>query len=64
VDAAVKTLPAALRVPWLLRHVEGHEVRELAALCGMSLATAKRRLALADERVARRLRDGARGRRT
>jgi RNA polymerase sigma-70 factor, ECF subfamily len=48
-------LPPALRLPWMLRHVEGHELTEVAALCNCSLATAKRRIVAADSRVARRL---------
>ena len=47
-------IPAALRVPWMLRHVEGHELTEVAALCNCSLATAKRRIFAAESRVARR----------
>jgi RNA polymerase sigma-70 factor (ECF subfamily) len=47
-------IPATLRVPWMLRHVEGHELTEVAALCNCSLATAKRRIGAAESRVARR----------
>jgi len=53
-------LPPALRLPWMLRHVEGHELTEVAALCNCSLATAKRRLVAAESRVARRLGGGER----
>jgi RNA polymerase sigma-70 factor, ECF subfamily len=49
----VAGLPPALRVPWLLRHVEGHELTEVAALCCCSLATAKRRIGAAQARVSR-----------
>lgn len=40
-------LPAAERVAWTLRHVEGEPLDDVAALCGCSLATAKRRIAAA-----------------
>jgi RNA polymerase sigma-70 factor (ECF subfamily) len=39
------------RAAWLLRYVDGYKLDEVAELCGCSLATAKRRIALADERV-------------
>ena len=44
-----------LRVPWILHHIEGESLPEVARLCGVSLATVKRRVAGADERI-RRLR--------
>ncbi len=40
-------LPAGQRIAWTLRHVEGQCLSEVAALCGTSLATAKRRIAAA-----------------
>jgi RNA polymerase sigma-70 factor (ECF subfamily) len=39
------------RLAWMLRHVEGHTLPEIAAALGCSLATAKRRLAEADAAV-------------
>ena len=40
-------IPPRNRVAWVLRHVEGHRLDDVAALCGCSLATAKRRIASA-----------------
>ena len=40
-----------LGVAWMLRNVEGHALQEVADACGCSLATAKRRIALAQRRV-------------
>lgn len=46
-------VPVADRLAWLLRRIEGHQLDEVAALCGCSMATAKRRItrtqALVDE---------------
>jgi RNA polymerase sigma-70 factor (ECF subfamily) len=42
--ALVLAVPAKLRVPLLLRHVEEASLEEIAALTGVSLATVKRRL--------------------
>lgn len=41
------TLPADLRIAWVLRHVEGEKLEAVAELSGCSLATAKRRIARA-----------------
>lgn len=46
-------LPAQQRVPWVLHHVEGLTLGEVAAAAGCSLATAKRRIAAAHEVVLR-----------
>ncbi|HMI93736.1 MAG TPA: sigma-70 family RNA polymerase sigma factor [Polyangiales bacterium] len=51
VDAALQRLPAAERVAFVLRHVEGYEHAEAAALCDCSLATIKRRLQRAETSV-------------
>jgi RNA polymerase sigma-70 factor (ECF subfamily) len=51
VDRVLGGLPAALRIAWGLRHVEGLELTEVAALCGCSLATTKRRIAAAEALV-------------
>jgi RNA polymerase sigma-70 factor (ECF subfamily) len=45
---ALDELPAAQRVAWTLRHVEGERLDSVATLCGCSLATAKRRIAAAE----------------
>ena len=51
IDRVLGDLPADLRIAWVLRHVEGHTVRDVSRLAGCSLATAKRRLAAAHGRV-------------
>ena len=51
----LQQLPAADRTAWMLRYVEGYELTEVAELCGCSLATAKRRIAAARERISRHL---------
>jgi RNA polymerase sigma-70 factor (ECF subfamily) len=53
------TLPPRQRVPWALRYVEGQSLEEVATLCGCSLATVKRRISRAHQRVCSRL-QGAR----
>jgi RNA polymerase sigma-70 factor, ECF subfamily len=40
-------LPVAEKVAWILRNVEGESLASVAAMCGCSLATAKRRIASA-----------------
>jgi RNA polymerase sigma-70 factor, ECF subfamily len=50
-DRVIKGLPAAHRIAWMLRHVEGHSLPEVAGICNCSLATAKRRIAAADQRI-------------
>ena len=52
---ALHTLPAKLRVPWILHVIEGETLPDVAGLCEVSLATAKRRIAEASARVDRRL---------
>ena len=42
------TLPARSRSAWMLRHVEGQELRDVARACDCSLATAKRLLTRAE----------------
>ena len=44
-DAALATLAPAVRLAWMLRHVEGMALDEVAAALGCSLATVKRRIA-------------------
>jgi RNA polymerase sigma-70 factor (ECF subfamily) len=52
-DDALGRLPAELRLAWMLRHVEGCELSEIAEQCACSLATIKRRIARADARLKR-----------
>jgi RNA polymerase sigma-70 factor (ECF subfamily) len=40
-------LPVNDKIAWMLRHVEGEQLEDVARLCGCSLATAKRRIASA-----------------
>ena len=47
-DARLTALPAKLRVPWVLRHVVGYSLDEVAVACACSLASVKRHLARAD----------------
>lgn len=49
----VERLPADLRIAFLLRRVEGMELEEVARATGVSLATAKRRIAAAQQAVER-----------
>lgn len=51
-------IPEDLRIPWVLHRVEQMSLPEAAAVCEVSLATVKRRIADAEERIQRRL-DGA-----
>jgi RNA polymerase sigma-70 factor (ECF subfamily) len=44
-------LPVEERLAWTLRHVQGEELRTVADLLGCSLATAKRRIAAAHEKL-------------
>ena len=44
------------RVAWVLRHLEGEKLEDVARLCDCSLATAKRRIAAADAIVTRGVR--------
>jgi RNA polymerase sigma-70 factor (ECF subfamily) len=53
IDVALSALAERERSAWILRHVHGHELTEVAALSGVSLATAKRLLGRAQERVSR-----------
>jgi RNA polymerase sigma-70 factor (ECF subfamily) len=53
--AALDQIPDRLRVPWLLHRVEGFRLEDVAASCGVSLATIKRRIADAQSRLDRRL---------
>jgi RNA polymerase sigma-70 factor (ECF subfamily) len=50
-DALLHALPERERTTWVLRHVHGHELTEVARLTGVSLATTKRVLDRAQRRV-------------
>ena len=52
---ALERIPAKERVAWVLRHLEGRSLAEVAELVGCSLATVKRRISKAECRVERRL---------
>jgi RNA polymerase sigma-70 factor (ECF subfamily) len=51
IDRVLDRLPTDLRIAWMLRHVEGLELTEIADACACSLATVKRRIAAADAKV-------------
>jgi RNA polymerase sigma-70 factor, ECF subfamily len=53
VDRVLGGMKAPLRIAWMLRHVEGLELTEVAAHADCSLATIKRRIAEADAIVER-----------
>jgi RNA polymerase sigma-70 factor (ECF subfamily) len=46
------------RVAFVLHHIEGETLEAVARICGCSLATAKRRIARAQEAIDRRVGDG------
>jgi RNA polymerase sigma-70 factor, ECF subfamily len=46
------------RIAWILRYVEGERLEEVADACGCSLATAKRRIAAAQEILMEVFQDG------
>jgi RNA polymerase sigma-70 factor (ECF subfamily) len=46
---ALDELPAELRVPWILGRVEQLELADIARACSVSVATAKRRIAAAEQ---------------
>ncbi len=51
IDAALDAMEPSERCCFVLRHLEGYALEEVAALAGVSLATAKRRIAAANARV-------------
>ena len=46
-------LPDELKTPWLLKHVEGHTLEDVAKRCDISLSTAQRRIQTANGRIHR-----------
>jgi RNA polymerase sigma-70 factor (ECF subfamily) len=56
---ALARVPADIRIPWVLHRVEHLSLPETAAVCEVSLATVKRRIADAEERLERRLHPAA-----
>ncbi|HEX9295475.1 MAG TPA: RNA polymerase sigma factor [Polyangiaceae bacterium] len=52
---ALDDLPAKLRIPWVLSRIADQSLPEVALICGVSLATVKRRIVEADERLQRRI---------
>jgi len=44
-------LPPKLRIPWVLHCIEGETLPDVAVMCDISLATAKRRIAAASAHV-------------
>jgi RNA polymerase sigma-70 factor (ECF subfamily) len=55
---ALDALSVEERLAWSLRYLQGERVEEVAALCGCSLATAKRRIASAQISLQEVLGDG------
>jgi RNA polymerase sigma-70 factor (ECF subfamily) len=51
-------LPVEARMAFALHHLEGETLEVVARLCGCSLATAKRRVAVAHERIREVFGDG------
>jgi RNA polymerase sigma-70 factor (ECF subfamily) len=54
-DRALQALPVNHRIAWMLRYVEDEPLEAVAESCGCSLATVKRWIAAADERVRSRV---------
>ncbi len=55
IDELLRRLPVNQRIAWMLRHVEGYTLEEVAGLCDCSLATAKRRIRAAHAKVQARV---------
>jgi RNA polymerase sigma-70 factor (ECF subfamily) len=58
---ALERIPEDVRIPWVLHRVEQLSLPETAVACEVSLATVKRRIADAEERLERRLNPGGSG---
>jgi len=48
VDRALQMLTPKLRIAWMLRHVDGQPLEDIAEQCGVSLATIKRHIKRAE----------------
>src|SRR5262249_23646617 len=53
----LEQLPIEQHLAWVLRHLEGERLEDVAEACGCSLATAKRRIAAAQQVLDEVLRD-------
>lgn len=53
----LEDMPADERIPFTLRMFEGYELTELAGICGLSVATLRRRLAAAQKRFDKKAQD-------
>lgn len=54
----LERMPVEQRIAWALRHIEQERLDQVALMCGCSLATAKRRIAAAEEFLEREVRLG------
>jgi RNA polymerase sigma-70 factor (ECF subfamily) len=54
----LEKMPVELRLAWSFRYLSEENVESVAELCGCSLATAKRRIAAAQNRINEELSDG------
>jgi len=61
IDEALQAIPVKLRVPWVLRHVIGYSLDEVATACDCSLASVKRYLGRAEAAVAAHTQEVAHG---
>jgi RNA polymerase sigma-70 factor (ECF subfamily) len=52
IDEALSAMPTVERMAWVLRHVEGLELTEIATSLGISLATVKRKVSTVEGRLA------------
>lgn len=51
IDDLLRVVPVDERIAWMLAHVEGHTLAEIAELTACSVSTAKRRVRRADRRI-------------
>lgn len=58
IDGLLLKLPAEQRIAWMLRHIEGEPLEDVARACDCSLATVKRWIDAADTFLRRELRKG------
>ncbi len=58
IDDRLRALPSKLRTPWVLRHVVGYSLDEVATACDCSLASVKRHLTRAEAEIATALEVG------